>query len=227
MKCAHCLRGGAQPVNMSTEVMSKIFTIFTGIGGVLFTGGEPSLNTEIINEFWQHCLWREIYPEYFYIVTNGKCFSQKLVDVSERLYNICDEKDICGLTVSRDEFHYEFGGCKSDDVFDRYMDLELPYFHPGDKDYRKHGYRSLIPQGRAENITSEEFHPEKCTDPALINKDGDIMNGCIYINVFGDVVTCPNMSYVTQKKYSLGNIMTDDINSIFSKLAKEEEQEVV
>ena len=43
----------------------------------------------------------------FYVVTNGKKYSQKLYDACYRLYNLCDENEISGFCISDDEFHRE------------------------------------------------------------------------------------------------------------------------
>ena len=53
MSCAHCLRGDAQALNMPREIIDKVLDSVESIGSVLFTGGEPSLNLEVIRYFSQ------------------------------------------------------------------------------------------------------------------------------------------------------------------------------
>ena len=53
MACEHCLRGDAQNMDMSTEVVDQILEHCDRIGAVTFSGGEPSLNIPLIRYFGQ------------------------------------------------------------------------------------------------------------------------------------------------------------------------------
>ena len=46
MACAHCLRGDAQNVDMSHEIIDRALENVLSIGSLTFTGGEPSLNVD-------------------------------------------------------------------------------------------------------------------------------------------------------------------------------------
>src|SRR5271157_4943644 len=51
LRCAHCLRGNPQRVTMPREVLHAAMRDVDYVGSVLFTGGEPSLATEVIEDF--------------------------------------------------------------------------------------------------------------------------------------------------------------------------------
>ena len=51
MNCAHCLRGDAQCLDMSKEVVDKVLQDIDYISFLFFTGGEPSLNIPIMDYF--------------------------------------------------------------------------------------------------------------------------------------------------------------------------------
>ena len=51
MKCAHCLRGNDQRVNMDNSVADIVTRQVDSVYCITFTGGEPSLNSEIIKNF--------------------------------------------------------------------------------------------------------------------------------------------------------------------------------
>lgn len=51
MKCAHCMRGNAQRVDMDNSVADIVTRQIDSIYNITFTGGEPSLNPEIIRSF--------------------------------------------------------------------------------------------------------------------------------------------------------------------------------
>lgn len=46
LKCAHCMKGEAQNIDMSVEVIDKLLESVVSIGTLLFTGGEPTMNLQ-------------------------------------------------------------------------------------------------------------------------------------------------------------------------------------
>ena len=52
MCCAHCMRGDAQALDMNKDVIDRVIDMVDEIGYVVFTGGEPTLNLEIIRYFY-------------------------------------------------------------------------------------------------------------------------------------------------------------------------------
>lgn len=53
MACEHCLRGDAQNMDMSKEIIDEVLKSCNGINSVTFAGGEPSLNISIIRYFFE------------------------------------------------------------------------------------------------------------------------------------------------------------------------------
>ena len=51
LKCAHCLKGDAQNVDMSVDVIDKLLESVVSIGTLLFTGGEPTMNLQGMKYF--------------------------------------------------------------------------------------------------------------------------------------------------------------------------------
>ena len=51
LKCAHCMKGEAQNIDMSVEVIDKLLESVVSIGTLLFTGGEPTMNLQGMKYF--------------------------------------------------------------------------------------------------------------------------------------------------------------------------------
>lgn len=74
MACKHCLHGEAENLDISHKTIDNILTPLIGqsIGGITFTGGEPSLNVDAIQHTLDFCKKNNISVSSFYVVTNGK-----------------------------------------------------------------------------------------------------------------------------------------------------------
>jgi len=103
LRCAHCLRGNSQRVTMSREILHATMSHVDFLSSVLFTGGEPSLATEVMEDFIDLCLWRKISFGSFYVITNGKTHNglSRFMKACDRLYSMADEQDVCGVAVPR------------------------------------------------------------------------------------------------------------------------------
>src|SRR5512133_3627311 len=110
MKCQHCLRGGAQRVDMPTAVIKAALVGVSQLGTVSFTGGEPMLRPNIITAIFDEIHRRKIELHSFWMATNGKIFDDAFVLRLIRAYAKC--MDLCGefyggVSVSHgDGFHY-------------------------------------------------------------------------------------------------------------------------
>ena len=80
MKCAHCLRGNAQRVNMDNSVADIVTRQVDSIYNITFTGGEPSLNTEIIRNFQYGFMFNDCTINSFWITTNARFYKENFVD---------------------------------------------------------------------------------------------------------------------------------------------------
>lgn len=215
MACKHCLRGGAQRVDMTKEIAYTALSNFDYISHLLFTGGEPLLNVPVISHAIETILCRGIGIGSFMVVTNGKKYSQELVDQLWRLYDVVEEPDMCSLTISRDQYHEKFSTPAVERNYWRYADAELPFFKPHDKDqfylsklFTRNGKKTvgfdtdaLLPMGRAIDISTRDNY-EICSEP--ITRRDDFYDGMLYVNALGDLTCDCDLSYVEQKKHKIG-----------------------
>ena len=107
MACAHCLRGEAQCLDMSDEIIDKALEDVTCISHIVFTGGEPSINVHAIRHVLDVCKEKGIDVGGFFVATNGKEVSMDFIHVMIDWYAYCQDYDseYCSLALSRDKFH--------------------------------------------------------------------------------------------------------------------------
>ena len=111
MSCSHCLRGPAQNLNITDEILIKTLKHIDCIGTLTFTGGEPSLNCHAIEFTLNYCKQHDIAVHGVYIVTNGKELPDKFLHLylDWVLYvQSCNPwcyMETTGLSLSNDEFH--------------------------------------------------------------------------------------------------------------------------
>lgn len=145
MSCAHCMRGDAQCKDMTPEVVDKTLQNIEQIGNITFTGGEPTLNVDILNYTLKVVKERRIPVESFYIVTNGKVVAEEFLLACMRWHAYAIEccggydEELSGVALSRDIFH--------DSIPEKNVCLlkTLGCYRPNDKhtDFRKYGVRGI------------------------------------------------------------------------------------
>ena len=104
LQCAHCLRGDAQNITMSKEVIDKIFEDAADCKQLLFTGGEPLLALDEIEYFVDKVIANDWTTSNIAVTINGTIRNPKLIDIANRF---CRSKNgsTFQIIVSDDEFH--------------------------------------------------------------------------------------------------------------------------
>jgi MoaA/NifB/PqqE/SkfB family radical SAM enzyme len=210
MSCDHCMRGDAQNIDMSTEIIDRLLDAVEGhgIGSVTFTGGEPTLNVIIIQYFVDQVKKRNISVGSFFIVTNGKVESIDLIHTLIDLYAHCDEKEMSGLVCSQDTYH-EW--------------VEEPRIYPALKFFRPEGHgpekdEYIIQEGRAydngiggrETVSEELDYEEYDAEYVSVNSNlhvasnGNIMSGC-------------DFSFERVDRDKIGNILKQSLKTIIAR----------
>ena len=232
--CKHCLRGYPQNKVISDEVIDKFFSQVNYISEITFGGGEPSLYLKQIRKIIAAILKYDVDVGNFYIVTNGREFSEELIEICELLYhNICTENEISGLAVSDDKFHKEnhedikkFEYNKFLYYYENEFDDEMRLYARKDKetDFSK---VSIINMGMAKingigNRELDIYLPYKeIWDDEIVVRDTEL-----YLTYDGRLLPCCDLSYdvIDSNKYTIGNIMTEDLINIIQRLPEEDDE---
>jgi len=207
MRCEHCMRGAAQKLDMSEEVISAMFRGMGYIGDITFTGGEPTLAVPVIEKVIAEARVTGVTIGNFFVVTNGKTddatakrFALALLDLYADLNGY--EKELTGLVVSGDVYH-------------EYVDV--PKVYKGLAFFReeRHGPKreaDVIRMGRAKFGARK---PRKL-GPFEVSEDiGDNLSvDTVYVAANGNVVSDCDFSYSCIDKKSRGNLLREPLADI-------------
>lgn len=222
MQCLHCIRGNSQRLDMSREVINKVFSQVTSVGCLMLTGGEPSLACGVIETIIEHIHMRKTDVQNFWCITNGLAGRQRAERFAmalTKLHWLCgsDEDGMSGLSVSSDAWH---------------EDVAIPAVYEKLKFYqeRRHGPQSqdaVILEGRAKlnGIGRREAKSQGSFD--VEEFDGNMhIGGDLYVAANGNVTSECDMSFSRIDAESLGNVLTDSIEDIVKRWEAKNGQEV-
>lgn len=220
MKCAHCLRGNTQRVDMDRQTIYNTLKDIEDIDQLVITGGEPSLKPEIIELINTEIAMKNISVGYFYIVTNAKSTYKRryFINQIDRLYEWCNYKPACSLVASQDQYHEKLreANFKELDVgYSEYYDCEITreYFH---SEQRTRNITNVINDGRAVEygIGSSPMIKQEPWKIEFYNDFMRVQDEEVYISANGNVTSCCNMSYKRIDKECIGNINTSSLSDI-------------
>lgn len=208
MKCEHCMRGCSQPLDMSYETLRKTLRQIDSISCLAVTGGEPSLKPDFFKDLYDLIRDFRIDVQYFYVVTNAKSTyrRQEFIEHLNNLYEWCDEKDMCSLVVSQDQFHNRLRE-PNFKYYETEWGDELPYFR---KEERREAIYEPLNEGYSESngIGIRDPKPQEKWEVYKWDNDSDLQvsEGMVYISANGNITSQCDMSYHRIDKEAQGNI---------------------
>ncbi len=109
MKCEHCMRGESQNIDASREIIDMILNNdeIKRIDHICFSGGEPTLNPNIIIYAINKIIAENIDVLEIVMVTNGQIFNKDLVEAFNRFNEYRNQKNKQELTMEYNQFGYD------------------------------------------------------------------------------------------------------------------------
>lgn len=103
-KCAHCLRGEAQNITMTHDMIDKIIDDVEDVTRLVLFSGEVLLEIDTIDYLVQKILSSHWTTRYIELTTNGTICDKRIVDLLE---SFCIRRDgnYAVIRVSNDQFH--------------------------------------------------------------------------------------------------------------------------
>lgn len=246
MSCKHCLRGCSQNVYMTKEMVDKVFEDIETVDSLTFTGGEPFLNLDIIEYTLDVVKGKGIYVNEFFIVTNGKHYDPKQIEVCNawmeyiasnnfnlngnvprkqmRLTSSEDLFGYSGICVSLDEYHEEI-------PMENYLKYRMLSYYSPQKEHYDDNFVLLNEGNAAINGIGKNNKPisEINIYANAIDGENDIIledievDGYLYISANGNIVGDCDLSYDHIDQLTIGNINDDTLLHIISEKYIEDE----
>lgn len=205
MKCGHCIRGNAQPIDFDIKYFRDFIekNNITGISDLFFTGGEPSLKVDLMRQVLDYMKKKDIYLNRFGMVTNGKRATDEFIHLLIDYHLFCqDDSSIedggSYIEISNDMWHDENG--QSRDAIARLKTLR--FVRQRDRLNPHH----VICDGRAKLQGWGEIRTDLYTRDYFgeMSEYGD-WEGVVYINALGFFIPHCDLPYSAHKKLALGH----------------------
>jgi len=209
MKCEHCLRGCSENLDITEQIIKEALKDVTQISSLTITGGEPTLNIKGIEFIFNQIHAQGIELNAFWMATNAKVYSEKLVSLLIDEYATCTEYDdefYGGLAVSHDDGFHEEVDPKN---IRKYKALK---FYDSSKEGE---ISSVIDDGYANynGIGDRSIHSTESLS-VDIEEDSIRVEDMIYINAKGDILLNCDYSFERQEEEKIGNVLEESLESI-------------
>lgn len=214
LNCDHCLRGESDKFGsliISKEIINATLKDICTISTLTLTGGEPFLYPEIISYIADTIAQKKINLCGFFIATNGTVMSEKALLALIKLYRLAEDKDYCNIRISDDEFHKQERQRNDVDIDPVFGMFSSDFVH---KDQTKYKPEYLINQGNAAINLDARKNPRD--DGFMVSDEGDpiIVEGNIYVNTNGGILSGCDYSYENQEYALHGNILEQNLYEI-------------
>ena len=209
MKCAHCMRGEPQDVQIDFDVIQTLCKKVGRIDHLNITGGEPSLEPNALRYFLFYLKNYNCRIGSFFCATNAQRYSKEFADILTDFYHYCEHPECCMLTISVDQFHSEADPLALQEY------RKLPFYNPiNEKGNIPES--NILDEGRANDNGIGMFSIPISQYIYDVKPEADRVKvgDRVYINVFGDVLLDADMSYLTQENESIGNILSQSLLEI-------------
>lgn len=238
MTCRHCMRGEAQNHTISKEVINKFFDEVKSAYRMIFTGGEPFLEPEMIAYIVDTIIERNIDIRTFSCVTNGSIMSQSIVDSWNRLSEYIAERHtplddaeserkylraIGSITVSDDAFHQlEHDPMDTVKWYRERLNKHCIIIKEIRKDEDKESRVHILGRAAADEALKDNDAAYYKVCPYRPEVEDGVLKSCIMVGYDGKIMIGEDSSYEQQDKYNYGNIMQAHVLTLIKKALQEE-----
>lgn len=232
LHCNHCMRGDKQDLDLTTDIIDTIFNNkeIRGIKTICFSGGEPTLNPNIIIYTINKIINEKLNVGRIILTTNGQVYNQQLMDAlnlfnqyrnnfiietAEKESNKSKQRMMINnlnnnviISFSQDQFHERVN-----------RDIKLQYFNnarglkfdvtttmENDEIY-KTGY-STIGKKFSYQLQPIRYYQES---------DYYVVPDLLYITAYGDVTSEGMGQYSDMDIHNFGNVSNVSIKDILIK----------
>lgn len=226
--CAHCLRGPAENIDLSKEVIDSLFdnNDIRLIENLLLSGGEPTMNGKALNYLVDKIIEKKVVVGIYRVIVNGTYYSEEFGNAIKRLHEYIDKvgwnrecnvmyaNSFGRIGISQDQYHKK----ARQEVLDKLKELPSKIVILDDN----YNSKRLLPYGRAleNDLSSNKPDISKLTNidgSYLIMKYGreGIQINKQYICSNGNVCLDPNYPFEVLDEYRIGNVLESSILEMY------------
>jgi hypothetical protein len=174
---------------MRPEYLEKLFSGLSYVSSITFTGGEPSLVPEVIEQTIEIAEKHGVGFGNFYIATNAVATSDEFMLAIMRLHNYCDDNECSQVNWSNDDYHPDMELTENTRKLSVFAFASAKY----DGSYKP----GLIGEGRAEDLGADRTNDREVFE---VDEDGRITEGTVYLNCEGNIIGGCDWSFDSQRE---------------------------
>lgn len=221
LKCAHCIRGDAQHLSMSTAVIDKILDSSAGIKTIFFTGGEPFLEPDLIEYVVDQVIDRDFECFGMAVITNGTIMNDNAIRCIKSLNKFAEWSHKkhggvakCRISISNDHFHDQESSTACMEFYKPYAGEFLELIMHGDiSDDR------LVKAGRAvqTGVAESDFRKFHALPRRVYINEYNAIGCMLELSAQGNLYLPEYNSWKDIDANSIGNIMNESLVKIFER----------
>lgn len=216
LKCEHCMRGDAQNVTMSKEMIEKILSQVGLVERLSFTGGEPFLKPDLIEYVVDYIIQNNLNIMSLGAVTNGAVPEENMLRCIQAFNRFSEwaykkyHGSGCAIAFSNDIYH----GTNAEELVEKYKPYGNEYMNIDCQSKEDH---ILAYMGKSQNLNIKcKCTCHECIHSLEMDENGMIL--ClIQISAKGALLVGGNISYDLEDMESVGNVMTDNLDNMIQK----------
>lgn len=225
--CKHCLRGKSQNIDMTKEIIDKLFRNkdykIVEMSHIVITGGEPTLVPDVIEYLIDTIIELDIsITDYVNCITNGLIYSEKMINSINKLMEYLKTKENCKevqliFELSNDQYHKR----PSKEVLNQYS--KLPFLDESFLKPRTRTIESTLNEGNAKEngIGGSLTYKDIMSDINIKEENNKIEIGNeLFVTSNGNIVQTGTVSFIEEDKIALGNINETSFLTILENLIK-------
>ena len=216
--CTHCMRGEAQDLTISQDILDNFFSQVEAIDEVFFTGGEPLLELDMI-DYVVDCIAKyNVKIERLALLTNGTIKDRRILDIYNKFLTNGHDRT-ARLTISDDDFHNRKTSKEANEFYKKYNTNQDIWINVAELEISAlEGYKHLVYAGRAVDLINKNkkslieknyifTYPFSKNQNHRIHIDDDGFIGCaICLLANGNVGYDNDIDYHSHDLLSFGNI---------------------
>ena len=232
LKCAHCMRGDAQNIDLTKEHVDAFFNLnqIRSINYLAFSGGEPTLNPGIISYTVDKIIDEHIPVYSMGLITNGQLYSEEIVSAFNKFTDYRRKEDMDryakknleSLIKEAKTKKYTFIGFSVDQYHkDMNPDIKKAYFKNEDKiifDYNVLTDEDLIKTGRSNKGQDIDYKID--LKYGVKDIEDCTIQTYTYLTANGKLTTTGMGTYEAMDKINMGNVEDMPLSEAIIKYGK-------
>ena len=232
MKCLHCMRGEAQDLTISKQVIDECLDNIAGMYDFILTGGESFLEPDMIEYLFDEIIRREITVYGFSCVTNGSVRSEKVAKAWNRLadyiaarYKLTEDaegdrkylRSIGRITVSYDKYHQlEYDAVETVKWYRQYLNNHCIALRENlEENETIHALGRVLEND--DIMRSGKIDYVVCPHRISLLKDTNMVETGVQVGCNGIITCAKDSSFEQQDKKNFGNILTEPLFDIMQR----------